>query len=144
MKFQFTEEQISNLPRGKSSLNTEEARNWAAEEDKAEIETAAILNDEKFKNGENLSPEKLDELFRNVKWLSANRNLSNLIYRTNGLDTFNSKLRNLSHGTEPLPQRVDAFFRMQLIGIQTMSQFLVALTRGSTLSLPPKRRKRLP
>jgi len=125
-KFQFTDEQKGNLQRGKLSLNTEKALNWAAEEEKAEIATSAILNDDKFKNGENLSPEKLDELFRNMKRFSANRNLSNLLYRTNGLENFNSQLRNLIHGTQPFPQRVDGFFRMQLIGIQTMSQFLVA------------------
>lgn len=125
-KFQFTKEQIENLQKGKSSLDTEKARTWAAEEEKAEIATSAILNDEKFKNGENLSPEKLDELFRNMKWFSANRNLSNLLYRTNGLENFNTQLRNLIHGAQPLAQRVDDFFRMQLIGIQTMSQFLIA------------------
>jgi len=125
-KFKFTEEQKSNLQRGKLSLNTEKALNWAAEEDKAEIATSAILNDESFKNGENLTPEKLDELFRSMKWFSANRNLSNLLYRTNGLETFNNQLRNLIHGTQAFPLRVDGFFRMQLIGIQTMSQFLVA------------------
>jgi hypothetical protein len=125
-KFQFTEEQKTNLQRGKLSLSTEKALSWAAEEAKAELATTAILNDEKFKNGQNLSPEKLDELFRNMKWFSANRNLSNLLYRTNGLETFNDQLRNLIHGAHPFPQRVDGFFRMQLIGIQTMSQFLVA------------------
>jgi hypothetical protein len=125
-KFQFTEEQKGNLQRGKVSLNTEKALSWAGEEAKAEIATTAILNDKKFRNGENLSPETLDELFRNMKWFSANRNLSNLIYRTNGLENFNSQLRNLIHGVQPFPQRVDDFFRMQLIGIQTMSQFLVA------------------
>ena len=125
-KFQFTEEQKGNLQRGKLSLNTEKALSWAAEEAKAEIATTAILNDEKFRNGKDLSPEKLDELFRHMKWFSANRNLSNLLYRTNSLETFNSQLRNLIHGAQPLPERVDGFFRMQLIGIQTMSQFLVA------------------
>jgi hypothetical protein len=125
-KFQFTQEQIDNLQKGKPSLGTEKARNWAAEEEKAEVATSAILNDEKFKNGENLTAEKLDELFRLMKWFSANRNLSNLLYRTNGLENFNTQLRNLIHGEQAFPQRVDSFFRMQLIGIQTMSQFLVA------------------
>jgi hypothetical protein len=125
-KFQFTEEQISILNTSKLSLNTPKALSWAAEEDKAELLTAAVLNNEKFKNGEDLSPEKLDDLFSNMKWFSANRNLSNLLYRKNGLEVFNAKLRSLIHGTLPLPQRVDDFFKMQLIGIQTMSQFLVA------------------
>lgn len=125
-KFQFTEEQISNLNSAKPSLNSEKALAWAAEEDKAEIETSAILNDEKFKNGDDLSAEKLDELFGNMKWFARNQNLSNLLYRKNGLDVFNAKLRSLIHGAEPFPERVNEFFKMQLAGIQTMSQFLVA------------------
>src|SRR6266436_3923820 len=125
-KFRFTEEQISILNTSKLSLNTPKALSWAAEEEKAELVTGAVLNDEKFKNGENLSSEKLDDLFSNMKWFSANRNLSNLLYRKNGLEVFNTKLRSLIHGRQPLPQRVDDFFKMQLIGVQTMSQFLVA------------------
>lgn len=125
-KFQFTDEQIRNLQKAKLNLNTERAQNWAKEEEKAEVVTSTILNDERFKNGENLSPEKLDELFRNMKQFSANRNLSSLLYRTNGLEMFNDQLRNLIHGNQPFPQRVNNFFRLQLIGIQTMSQFLVA------------------
>jgi hypothetical protein len=99
---------------------------WAAEEDKTEVATSAILNSEKFKHGEDLTPEKLDELFRNMKWFSANRNLSNLIYRKNGIDTFNAQLRSLIHGALPFPHRVDNLLKLQLIGVQTMSQFLVA------------------
>lgn len=126
MRFQFTEEQISNLNSAKPSLQSEKALAWAAEEDKAEIETSAILSDEKFKNGEDLTAERLDELFSTMKWFSRNRNLSNLVYRKNGLGTFNAKLRALIHGTAPLYERVNDFFKMQLIGVQTMSQFLVA------------------
>jgi hypothetical protein len=124
--FQFTEEQISNLNTWKRSLASERAQDWAAREDQAEVVTSAILNDEKFKNGEDLGPDKLDELFRNMKLFSANRNLSNLLYRTNGIETFNGQLRALIHGTAPLPERIDSFFKLQLIGIQTMSQFLIA------------------
>ncbi len=74
----------------------------------AELVTSAILNDEKFKSGENLTTERLDELFRNMRWFSANRNLTNLLYRTNGLEKFNSQLRTLIHGTQPFPERVDS------------------------------------
>ena len=125
-KFTFTEEQVGKLKAAKASLQTEKALAWAAEEDKAEVVTSAILNADKFKNGEDLSPEQLDELFRSMKWFSANRNLSNLLYRTNGLEGFNAQLRSLIHGTAPFANRVDNFFKLQLIGIQTMSQFLVA------------------
>ncbi|MBZ5511854.1 MAG: endonuclease NucS [Acidobacteriia bacterium] len=124
-KFQFTEEQINSLNAAKASLNTPKALDWAADEEKAEVLTAAVLNDESFKNGQDLSPDTLDELFSNMKCFSRNRNLSNLLYRKNGLETFNAKLRSLIHGAQPFPQRVNDFFKMQLIGLQTMSQFLV-------------------
>ena len=138
-KFQFTEDQLNNLKDWKGSLNTERARTWAAEEEKAELVTSAILNDEKFKSGEDLTTEKLDELFRNMRRFSANRNLTNLLYRTNGLEEFNSQLRMLIHGTQPFPERVDSFFKLQSIGIQTMSQFLVALASWSTDWSKPER-----
>jgi len=125
-KFQFTPEQVENLKLWKNSLSTEEARNWFLEEEKAEIQTSKILNDKNFIQGEDLSPEKLDELFSHMKWFSANRNLSNLLYRNNGLGEFNNKLRNLIHGSDEFPQRVNDFFKLKGIGIQTLSQFLVA------------------
>lgn len=125
-KFQFTSEQIENLKSWKNSLSTEKAKSWYSEEEKAEIQTAKVLNDEKFIQGEKLTPEKLDALFSNMKWFSANRNLSNLLYRNNGPDEFNTKLRELIHGKEPFPNRVNNFFKLKGIGIQTLSQFLVA------------------
>jgi hypothetical protein len=125
-KFQFTEEQVDSLKGWKAGLTSEKARAWAEEEGKAEVVTTGILNNEKFKSGEDLGSEKLDELFRNMKFFSANRNLSNLLYRRNGIDTFNNRLRTLIHGTAPLSERVNNFFKMQLIGVQTLSQFLVA------------------
>jgi hypothetical protein len=125
-RFQFTAEQVENLKLWKNSLSSEKARNWATEEDKAEIETSKVLNDKRFIEGQDLTPDKLDELFSNMKWFSANRNLSNLLYRNNTLEEFNRALRNLIHGTEPFPKRVNDFFKLRGIGIQTLSQFLVA------------------
>lgn len=125
-KFQFTPEQVENLKLYKNSLSTEKAMGWAKNEDIAEGITSGILNDEKFVNGENIPAERLDELFSNMKWFSANRNLSNLLYRNNGIENFNEKLRNLLHGTELFPERVDNFFKLKGIGVQTLSQFLIA------------------
>lgn len=125
-KFQFTPEQIENLKSWKLNLSTEKAKDWFTEEEKAEIQTSKILDDKNFIQGENLTPEELDELFSYMRWFSANRNLSNLLYRNNGLDEFNKKLRNLIHGTNSFPERVNDFFKLKGIGIQTLSQFLVA------------------
>jgi len=124
-RFQFTAEQIENLKNFKLNLSTEKAKAWFAEEEKAEGQTAAILNSEKFIHGENLNAATLDELFSVMRWFSANRNLSNLLYRSN-IEEFNSKLRNLIHGSEQFPLRVNEFFKLKGIGIQTLSQFLVA------------------
>jgi hypothetical protein len=134
--FQLTEEQISNLNVWKRSLTSEKAQDWAGREDQAEMVTSALLNDDKFKNDADLGPDKLDELFRNMKLFSANRNLSNLLYRTNGIDAFNAQLRVPIHGTAPLPERINNFFKQQLIGIQTMSQFLIAANTPKTQKLP--------
>jgi CRISPR/Cas system-associated exonuclease Cas4 (RecB family) len=125
-KFQFTAEQVENLKLWSNSLSSEKASSWAAEEDKAEIETSKILNDKAFIEGKDLAPDKLDELFVHMKWFSANRNLSNLLYRNNTLEQFNMALRNLIHGKGALPERVNDFFKLKGIGIQTLSQFLVA------------------
>ncbi len=125
-KFQFTPEQVEDLKSWKNSLTSEKARNWATEEDKAEIETSKILNDKAFIQGQDFTAEKLDELFSDMKWFSANRNLTNLLYRKNTLEEFNRALRNLIHGTEPFPKRVNGFFKLKGIGVQTLSQFLVA------------------
>jgi len=125
-RFQFTPEQNETLKLNKNSLLTEKAQGWAKNEDEAEIRTTKILNDERFVGGENIPAEKLDELFSDMKWFSANRNLSNLLYRNNGIEVFNGKLRNLLHGSEPFPDRVDAFFKLKGIGVQTLSQFLIA------------------
>lgn len=124
-KFQFTAEQIENLKNFKLSLSTEKAKAWFSEEEKAELQTSAILNNEKFIQGENLTADKLDEVFSLMRWFSANRNLSNLLYRTN-MEEFNKKLRNLLHGTDTFPERVNDFFKLKGIGIQTLSQFLIA------------------
>jgi hypothetical protein len=125
-RFQFTQEQNESLKLSKNSLLTEKAQGWARNEDEAESRTTKILNDEKFVKGENISAEKLDELFSDMRWFSANRNLSNLLYRNNGIEVFNEKLRNLLHGSEPFPERVDGFFKLKGIGVQTLSQFLIA------------------
>jgi len=127
-KFKFSSEQIENLKLWKNSLSSERAQNWTKNEDEAESITSKILNDENFKQGENLSLDQLDKLFSNMRLFSANRNLSKLLYTaTNDYNEFNKKLRYLLHGSDPFPERINEFFKLKSIGIQTLSQFLVAL-----------------
>ena len=126
IKFQFTPDQVENLKSWRNSLNTQEARDWAARESEAEAHTSKVLDSPDFKDGRDLTPDELDDLFGWMKWYSANRNLSNLLYKKNDIGEFNAKLRNLIHGAAPFPERVNDFFKLSLIGLQTCSQFLVA------------------
>lgn len=123
--FHLSAEQIANLESWKNSLNTERAQNWYEEEVKASVQTALILNKESFRNGEDITSDKFDELFSQMRWFSANRNLSNLLYRNNDIKEFNLLLRELIHGSTPFYERVNNFFKLKSMGIQTLSQFLV-------------------
>jgi len=122
----LTPEQIENLKLWKNSLQTEEAKNWAVSEDEAEEKIHSILTKVNFEGGGDLTTEDFNELFRLLKKFSANRALSNLLYKSVGLENFNRQLRNLYYGKDPFVKRVDDFFKLKGIGIQTLSQFLVA------------------
>jgi hypothetical protein len=74
-KFQFTPDQIENLKSWKENLNTQQARDWAAQEAEAELHTSKILNSPEFKAGKDLTSDELDDLFSWMKTFSANRNL---------------------------------------------------------------------
>lgn len=123
----FSQDQIENLKNWKSALQTEIALHWKSEEDKAEVEVDALLKNRNFEGDGKLSADDFDLLFRLMKRFSANRNLSKLLYVQNGLDEFNLALKKLYYGADPLPDRVEGFFKLKGIGTQTLSQFLVAL-----------------
>lgn len=124
-KFNFTQKQIDTIESYKGKLNLEESKNWIAKEENAEIECNKILNSTEFINGRDIEQEALDYLFRQMKFFVSNRNLSNLLYRDD-IKGFNSKLRYLIHSNDPLPDRVNEFFKIKGMGIQTLSQFLLA------------------
>ena len=124
--FKLTQEQIDNLKNWKNSLNSDEAQEWYAEENKAEAITQRILRKPSFIAGENLTSDELDELFSNMRGFSNNRNLTSQLYNKNGLALFNAALRNFLHGSDEFPKRVDELFKLKNIGIQTLSQFLIA------------------
>lgn len=62
-----------------------------------------------------------------MRTFSANRALSNLLYRDNTIEVFNQKLRELFYEDTPFVKSVDEFFRLRGIGEQTLSQLLLAL-----------------
>jgi len=123
--FRFEPCQIENLENFKRRLETAKASAHTIAEEKAEVETSKVLNSEGFIRGENLSAEQLDGLFNTMRKFAANRNLTKRLYESD-IAAFNGKLRNLIHGTSPFPVRVNDFFRQKGIGVQTLSQFLVA------------------
>lgn len=122
----LTPEQIENLKLWKNSLQTEEAKNWMVSEDEAEEKIHSILTKVNFEGGGDLTPEDFKELFRLLKKFSPNMALSHFLYESVGLENFNRQLRNLYYGKDPFVKRVDDFFKLKGIGIQTLSQFLVA------------------
>jgi len=127
MTFSFSSEQLENLRRWRSALETTEAREWFEEEQEGEQRIQSLLARTNFEAGGELKPDDFDELFRLMKRFSRNRALSNLIYNQIGVKEFNDLLRNLYYGKDAFPRRVDEMFKQRGIGIQTLSQFLMAL-----------------
>jgi len=123
----FSQDQIENLKSWKNALQTEKARSWKVEEDKATEQINALLKAKDFQKDGLLTAEELDLMFHLMRDFSANRALSKLLYVNNGLEEFNRKLKELYYGEAPFYKRVDNFFRLKGIGIQTLSQFLLAL-----------------
>lgn len=106
----FTDDQIEKLKVWKNSLQIEGALAWKTEEDKAEEQIHILLESKDFQKEGFLTSDEFDQMFRLMKKFSGNRALSNLLYRDNGLEEFNQKLKNLFYGKE----RLENFF--QLIG----------------------------
>lgn len=123
----FSQDQIENMKSWKNSLQTELALGWKAEEDRAEEQIHLLLESKNFLKEGVLAAEDLDQVFHLMRNFSSNRALSKLLYIDNGLDTFNQKLKELYYGETPFPKRVDSFFSLKGIGMQTLSQFLLAL-----------------
>lgn len=123
----FSQDQIENFKVWKNSLQVEVALRWKDEEDKAEEQIHAILDSRDFQKDGKLSTDDLDQIFHLMRNFSANRALSKLLYVNNGLDEFNQKLKDLYYGEDSFPRRVDSFFKLEGIGTQTLSQFLLAL-----------------
>lgn len=122
--FSFTPEQKTNLEKWKAFLDTERARTWAIEEKDAIESIHSILKQARFEQGNDLSAEQLDEVFRTMKWLINNMALNRKLYEDNRLIDFNSRLRMLLFGSKPLAERVNQFLELKLVGKLTVSQFL--------------------
>jgi len=126
--FSFTPEQKANLEKWKAFLDTKKARAWAIEEKEAIEAIHNILKQAKFEDGNDLSAEQLDDVFRKMKWLIDNRALARNLYDNNGLANFSSRLRRLFFSSEPLAERVNQFIELKGVGKLTVSQFLCAFS----------------
>ena len=128
VSFSFTPEQKANLENWRVRLDTEQAREWAAKEERAIGTVKDIFQQAGFEQGNDLSPNELDDTFTNMRSLIYNRALNRKLYEDNGLSNFNTKLRTLLFGSSPLPERVNQFFELKRVGILTLSHFLCAFS----------------
>lgn len=62
------------------------ALGWKEEDGKAEKEVHSLIEAKDFAKDGHLTADDFDNMFRLMKRFSANRALSNLLYRNNGLD----------------------------------------------------------
>ena len=126
--FSFTPEQKANLQKWRAFLDTEQAHAWAIEEKEAIESIHNILKQARFEEGNDLSPEQLDDVFRKMKWLINNMALNRKLYEDNGLINFNSRLRMLLFDSKPLTERVNHFLELKRVGKLTVSQFLCSFS----------------
>ncbi len=126
--FSFTPEQKTNLEKWKAFLDTERARTWAIEEKEAIEAIHNILKRARFEEGNDLSEEQLDDVFRKMKELINNRALNRKLYEDNEPINFNSRLRRLLFSSKPLVDRVNQFLELKGVGILTVSHFLCAFS----------------
>jgi hypothetical protein len=109
----------------KSDFHSKGFNNWFNRTYKAKHDIVAILERSEFKKRKFLKPAEFESLFRLMRKFSHNQSLSRLIYELNGLENFNDKLWDLYYGTDSLPYRINNFMKLQKVGQQTTSQFLV-------------------
>ena len=126
--FSFTPEQKANLERWKDFLNSEQAQKWAVDEKEVIESIHNILKQARFEEGNDLTPEKLDSMFHEMRELINNRSLARNLYEDNGIANFNSRLRRLFFSNEPFADRVNQFLELKRVGILTVSHFLCAFS----------------
>jgi len=122
--FSFTPEQKDNLEKWRGLLESNQAQEWAKDEKVAIESVHTILKQARFEEGNDLSPDVLDTIFRLMRKLINNRALARNLYEDNGIENFNSKLRRLFFGNEPLADRVNQFLELKRVGVLTVSHFL--------------------
>jgi hypothetical protein len=84
MPFTFSTDQIRKLKDWQKALSEPKHVTWYENTKQAIGTFNSILDDSRFSSGQDLTPSQLDELFRQMKALAANRALSNLLYKDNG------------------------------------------------------------
>ncbi len=126
--FSFTLEQKTNLEKWKAFLESEQAHKWARDEKEAIESIHNILKQARFEEGNDLTPEKLDSMFHEMRELINNRSLARTLYEDNGIANFNSRLRRLLFSSESLAERVNQFLELKRVGMLTVSHFLCAFS----------------
>ena len=78
--FSFTPDQKTNLEKWVAFLDTERAREWDIEEKDAIESIHSILKETRFGEGNDLSSEDLDDIFRKTKLIIRNMALNRKLY----------------------------------------------------------------
>ena len=125
MPFVLTSDQLSELREWKYFLETDESKQWHQKVTEASESYNKILSDSGFDKGKDLSGDQIDDLFRKMKKLSGNQGLQHSLYDGwNNPRDFNSRLRDLLFGQEPIANRIDQFLELKRVQEATTSQFL--------------------
>jgi len=126
LSFSFTAEQIENLKNWKTLHEDDQVTKWATEENEAIRSFQDIIKNTKFQEGNDLTSDQLDVIFKNLRSLIRNRTLTKNLYNTNGLSNFNARLRKLLFSEDPLAKRINQFMELKGVRTLTVSQFLFA------------------
>lgn len=126
--FKLTDEQIQELINWKNAQGDESYIQWYEQQKRNSEAMKLILKKANFEKGKDLS---LDELYEIAHLLTDRLGNTQLqitgdtsIFKSNPIKAFNSNLRSLLFGYNPLVDRVNDFLKLKRVGIMTTSQFL--------------------
>lgn len=130
--FKLTDNQIVTLRESYEGLTKDEENlSWHQEQKASSEETAQILKNADFGEGNKLSTEQLHEIGYLISIGLGSTALKialgrgkHSMFEINDPGDFNDKLRNLLFSSKSLALRVDDFLDLKYVGIQTVSQFL--------------------
>src|SRR5712691_5199465 len=138
MGFELTEQQKRQLVGWRNTVERSENKVWYSSVKQASVDFNKIISEAGFRENKDLLASQIDELFRLMKKLSRNRGLGRNLYEQNGLNDFNTRLRTLLFGAEPIARRVDQFRELKGVKEVVMSHFLCMADPGEFPYITPE------